>query len=29
MRQIKSAEKAIKAGKFDEFVPWNKIKRNV
>lgn len=29
MKQIKSAEKAIKAGKFDEFVPWDKIKRNV
>lgn len=29
MRQIKSAEKAIKAGKLNEFVPWDKIKRNV
>jgi len=29
MRQIKSAEKAIKAGKLDEFVSWDKIKRNV
>ena len=29
MRQIKSAGKAIKTGKFDEFISWDKIKRNV
>jgi hypothetical protein len=29
MRQLKSAGKAIKAGKLDEFVPWDKIKRHV
>lgn len=27
--QIEEAEKAIKKGKFAEFVPWEKVKRNV
>ena len=27
--QIEEAEKAIKKGKLDEFIPWEKIKRNV
>jgi len=29
MTQIEKAEKAIKKGKLDEFVPWEKVKRNV
>ena len=29
MTQINEAEKALKKGKLDEFVPWNKVKRNV
>lgn len=29
MAQIEEAEKAIKKGKLDEFIPWEKIKRNV
>ncbi len=29
MAQIEDAEKAIKKGKLDEFIPWEKIKRNV
>ncbi|MBI5187844.1 MAG: hypothetical protein HZA07_02060 [Nitrospirae bacterium] len=29
MAQIEEAEKAIKKGKLDEFVPWEKVKRNV
>lgn len=29
MEQIRSAEKSIKANKFDEFVNWDKVKRNV
>lgn len=29
MAQIEEAEKAIKKGKLDEFVQWEKIKRNV
>jgi soluble cytochrome b562 len=29
MAQIDEAEKAIKKGKLDEFVPWEKVKRNV
>lgn len=29
MAQIKEAEKAIKKGKLDEFVPWEKVKHNV
>lgn len=29
MSQIKEAEKAIQKGKTDEFIPWNKVKRNV
>jgi len=29
MAQIEEAEKAIKKGKLDEFVPWKKVKRNV
>jgi len=27
--QIESAEKAIKKGKFEDFIPWEKVKRNV
>lgn len=27
--QIEEAEKSIKKGKLDEFVPWEKVKRNV
>lgn len=29
MAQIEEAEKAIKKGKLDEFVPWGKVRRNV
>ena len=29
MAQIEDAEKAIKKGKLDEFIPWEKVKRNV
>jgi hypothetical protein len=29
MAQIEEAEKAIKKGKLDEFIPWEKVKRNV
>lgn len=29
MAQIEEAEKAVKKGKLDEFVPWEKVKRNV
>ncbi len=29
MAQIGEAEKAIRKGKFSEFVPWEKVKRNV
>jgi len=29
MAQIEEAENAIKKGKLDEFVPWEKVKRNV
>ncbi|NWF97362.1 MAG: hypothetical protein HXY52_00275 [Nitrospirae bacterium] len=29
MAQIEEAEKAIKKGKLDEFVQWEKVKRNV
>ncbi len=29
MAQIKEAEKAIKKGRLKEFVPWEKVKRNV
>ncbi|TLD42807.1 MAG: hypothetical protein JETT_0829 [Candidatus Jettenia ecosi] len=29
MEQIRAAEEAIKADKIDEFVEWNKVKRNV
>jgi ribosomal protein S24E len=29
MAQIEEAEKAIKKGKLDEFIPWDKVKRNV
>lgn len=29
MTQIEEAERAIKKGKLDEFVPWEKVKRNV
>jgi len=29
MAQIDEAEKAIKKGKLDEFIPWEKVKRNV
>lgn len=29
MVQIEEAEKSIKKGKLDEFVPWEKVKRNV
>lgn len=29
MVQIEKAEKAIKKGKLDEFIPWEKVKRNV
>ena len=29
MAQIEEAEKSIKKGKLDEFVPWEKVKRNV
>jgi mRNA-degrading endonuclease RelE of RelBE toxin-antitoxin system len=29
MSQIKEAEEAIQKGKTGEFIPWNKVKRNV
>ena len=29
MAQIEEAEKAVKNGKLDEFIPWKKVKRNV
>ncbi|WKZ18468.1 MAG: hypothetical protein QY310_13710 [Candidatus Jettenia sp. CY-1] len=29
MEQIRAAEEAIKADKIDEFVEWDKVKRNV
>lgn len=29
MSQIQDAEKAIQKGKLEEFIPWNKVKRNV
>lgn len=29
MAQIEEAEKAIKKGKLDEFILWEKVKRNV
>jgi hypothetical protein len=29
MAQIEEAEKAIKKGKLNEFIPWEKVKRNV
>lgn len=29
MAQIEESEKAIKKGKLDEFIPWEKVKRNV
>ena len=29
MTQIEESEKAIKKGNLDEFVPWEKVKRNV
>ncbi|MEK6691173.1 MAG: hypothetical protein AABY78_07735 [Nitrospirota bacterium] len=29
MAQIAEAERAIKKGKLDEFIPWEKVKRNV
>ncbi|MEW6608704.1 MAG: hypothetical protein AB1414_14870 [bacterium] len=29
MTQIEVADKSIKKGKLDEFVPWEKVKRNV
>ena len=29
MAQIEEAERAIKKGRFTEFVPWEKVKRNV
>jgi hypothetical protein len=29
MTQIEEAEKAIRKGKLDEFIPWEKVKRNV
>jgi hypothetical protein len=29
MAQIEEAERAIKKGRFAEFVPWEKVKRNV
>ena len=29
MAQLEEAEKAIKKGKLDEFIPWDKVKRNV
>ncbi|HAP67270.1 MAG TPA: hypothetical protein DCQ99_05640 [Nitrospinae bacterium] len=29
MAQIEEAEKAVKNGKPDEFIPWEKVKRNV
>ncbi len=29
MKQVETAEQAIKKGKLDEFVEWDKVKRNV
>lgn len=29
MAQIEEAEKSIRKGELDEFVPWEKVKRNV
>lgn len=29
MAQIEEAEKSIKNGEFGEFIPWEKVKRNV
>ncbi len=29
MAQIEEAEKSIKKGKFEDFIPWEKVKRNV
>jgi hypothetical protein len=29
MSQLKSAEAAIRRGKFEEFIPWEKVRRNV
>ena len=29
MEQIAEAEKSIKKGKLEDFIPWEKIKRNV
>lgn len=29
MAQIGEAEKALKKGKLDEFIPWEKVKRDV
>ena len=29
MAQVEEAEKAIKKGRLEEFIPWEKVKRNV
>jgi predicted acylesterase/phospholipase RssA len=29
MAQLEEADKAIKKGKLNEFIPWDKVKRNV
>ncbi|OIP29825.1 MAG: hypothetical protein COW04_11895 [Deltaproteobacteria bacterium CG12_big_fil_rev_8_21_14_0_65_43_10] len=29
MAQLEEADKAIKKGKLDEFIPWDKVKRDV
>ncbi|PKL52450.1 MAG: hypothetical protein CVV37_01015 [Nitrospira bacterium HGW-Nitrospira-1] len=29
MAQIEEAEKALKKGKLEDFIPWEKVKRNV
>jgi len=29
MAQIEEAEEAIKKGKMDEFIPWEKLKRRI
>jgi hypothetical protein len=29
MAQIKAAERAIRLGKLDEFIPWDEVKRDV
>lgn len=29
MTQIEEAEEAVRKGKLDEFVPWEKVKRNI